>query len=55
MATRRRTEAASHRQGWLNYYGRFYWTECVNVLRQVNDALARWTRRNIGWDGSHTE
>ncbi|MHC2583881.1 RNA-directed DNA polymerase [Bradyrhizobium diazoefficiens] len=32
-------------QGWLNYYGRFYRTECVNVLRHVNDALARWTRR----------
>lgn len=32
-------------RGWLNYYGRFYRTECVNVLRHVNEALARWVSR----------
>ena len=32
-------------RGWLNYYGRFYRTECVHVLRHVNDALAGWARR----------
>ncbi|UGY11886.1 group II intron reverse transcriptase/maturase (plasmid) [Bradyrhizobium septentrionale] len=29
-------------RGWLNYYGRFYRSECVNVLRHVNMVLTRW-------------
>lgn len=32
-------------QGWMNYYGRFYRTECVLALRHVNDALVRWVMR----------
>jgi RNA-directed DNA polymerase len=29
-------------QGWMNYYGRFYRSRCVQVLRHVNGALMRW-------------
>ncbi|MDE0005146.1 MAG: group II intron reverse transcriptase/maturase, partial [Rhodospirillaceae bacterium] len=32
-------------RGWMNYYGRFYRSKCVQVLRHVNKALARWARR----------
>ena len=32
-------------RGWMNYYGRFYRSKFVQVLRQVNVALARWVRR----------
>ena len=32
-------------RGWLNYYGRFYRSECVKVLRHINDVLARWASR----------
>ena len=32
-------------RGWMNYYGRFYRSKCVQVLRHVNMALARWARR----------
>ena len=32
-------------RGWMNYYGRFYRSKCVQVLRRVNVALARWARR----------
>lgn len=32
-------------RGWMNYYGRYYRSKCVQVLRQVNVALARWARR----------
>ena len=32
-------------RGWMNYYGRFYRSKCVQVLRYVNVALARWARR----------
>ena len=31
--------------GWMNYYGRFYRSKCVQVLRYLNEALARWARR----------
>ncbi len=31
-------------RGWMNYYGRFYRSRCVEVLRYVNVALARWVR-----------
>ncbi|WP_292520767.1 reverse transcriptase domain-containing protein [Mesorhizobium sp.] len=32
-------------RGWMNYYGRYYRSECVKVLHHVNEALARWVRR----------
>ena len=32
-------------RGWMNYYGRFYRSKCVQVLRYLNLALARWARR----------
>jgi group II intron reverse transcriptase/maturase len=31
-------------RGWMNYYGRFYRSQCVLVLRQLNGALAAWAR-----------
>ncbi|XXY13659.1 group II intron reverse transcriptase/maturase [Sorangium sp. So ce216] len=32
-------------RGWMNYYGRFYRSKCVRVLRHLNEALAAWARR----------
>jgi RNA-directed DNA polymerase len=32
-------------RGWLNYYGRYYRSQCVQVLRHLNEALAAWVRR----------
>ena len=32
-------------RGWMNYYGRFYRSKCVQVLRYLNLALARWARQ----------
>jgi RNA-directed DNA polymerase len=32
-------------RGWINYYGRFYRSQLVPVLRRVNDYLARWAIR----------
>jgi len=32
-------------RGWMNYYGRFYRSKCVQVLRHLNGALAAWVRR----------
>jgi hypothetical protein len=32
-------------RGWVNYYGRFYRSKCVRVLRHLNVALAAWVRR----------
>lgn len=32
-------------QGWMNYYGRYYRSKCVQVLRHLNEALAAWVRR----------
>ena len=34
-------------RGWMNYYGRFYRSKCVQVLRHLNEALARWARRKF--------
>jgi group II intron reverse transcriptase/maturase len=31
-------------RGWMNYYGRFYRSKCVHVLRHFNVALAQWVR-----------
>jgi len=32
-------------RGWMNYYGRYYRSECVHVLGHLNRALAAWVRR----------
>ena len=32
-------------RGWMNHYGRFYRSKCVQVLRYLNLALALWARR----------
>ena len=32
-------------RGWVNYYGRFYRSKCMQVLRHLNVALAAWVRR----------
>jgi len=32
-------------RGWTNYYGKFYRSKCVQVLRYLNEALAAWVRR----------
>jgi RNA-directed DNA polymerase len=32
-------------RGWMNYYGRYYRTECVHTLQHLNEALAAWVRR----------
>src|SRR5215207_839488 len=32
-------------RGWLNYYGRFYRSRCVQVLRSFNEALGKWAQR----------
>jgi RNA-directed DNA polymerase len=32
-------------QGWMNFYGRFYRSKCIQVLRHINEALAAWARR----------
>jgi RNA-directed DNA polymerase len=34
-------------RGWMNYYGRFYRSKCVQVLRTLNEALAAWARRKF--------
>ena len=34
-------------RGWMNYYGRFYRSKCVQVLRHLNESLARWARRKF--------
>ena len=31
-------------RGWMNYYGRFYRSKCVQVLRRLNEAFARWAQ-----------
>ncbi len=32
-------------RGWINYYGRFYRSQCVRVLQHLNKVLAAWARR----------
>jgi RNA-directed DNA polymerase len=32
-------------RGWMNYYGRYYRSKVVQVLRHLNEALAAWARR----------
>jgi len=31
-------------RGWMNYYGQYYRSKCVQVLRKLNEALAAWAR-----------
>jgi hypothetical protein len=31
-------------RGWINYYGRYYRSKCVQVLRHFNEALGQWAR-----------
>ncbi|MCA1680055.1 MAG: group II intron reverse transcriptase/maturase [Actinobacteria bacterium] len=31
-------------QGWANYYGRFYPSELVRLLKRINEYLVRWAR-----------
>ena len=33
-------------QGWINYYGRFYRSVLVKVLRRINAYLVRWAMRS---------
>jgi group II intron reverse transcriptase/maturase len=33
--------------GWMNFYGRFYRSKCIQVLRHINEALAAWVRRKF--------
>ena len=32
-------------RGWMNYYGQFYRSKCIQVLRHLNEILALWVRR----------
>jgi group II intron reverse transcriptase/maturase len=34
-------------RGWVNYYGRFYRSECLDTLGYLNLVLARWTKRKF--------
>ena len=31
-------------QGWINFYGHFYRSELVRLLRRINEYLIRWAR-----------
>jgi RNA-directed DNA polymerase len=31
-------------QGWINYYGRFYRSMLVRLLKRINEYLVRWAR-----------
>lgn len=32
-------------RGWMNYYGKYYRSRCIQVLRHLNRALCRWAQR----------
>ena len=34
-------------RGWMQYFGRFYSSECHHVLQHLNRALVRWARRKF--------
>ena len=34
-------------RGWVNYYGRFYRSECLDTLDYLNLVLARWAKRKF--------
>jgi len=40
-------------QGWVNYYGRFYRSMLLMVLRRLNDRLVRWAMRKYKWLRGH--
>jgi RNA-directed DNA polymerase len=40
-------------QGWINYYGRFYRSMLLLVLRRLNDRLVRWAMRKYKWLRGH--
>ncbi|HVA99790.1 MAG TPA: group II intron reverse transcriptase/maturase, partial [Acidimicrobiales bacterium] len=40
-------------QGWVNYYGRFYRSMLLLVLRRLNDRLVRWAMRKYKWLRGH--
>jgi RNA-directed DNA polymerase len=35
--------------GWMNYYGRFYWTVMDSLLQRVNTYLRRWAGKKYRW------
>ena len=34
-------------RGWVNYYGQFYRSECLDLLNYLNLVLARWAKRKF--------
>jgi RNA-directed DNA polymerase len=34
-------------RGWINYYGRFYRSELIRLLRRINEYLIRWAMRKF--------
>jgi RNA-directed DNA polymerase len=34
-------------RGWMNYYGQYFRSQCVQVLRRINEALAQWVQRKF--------
>ena len=34
-------------RGWINYYGRFYRTECKRILQYLNNRLVTWACRKL--------
>ena len=34
-------------RGWMLYFGRFYRSRCIEVLRYLNEVLVRWTMRKM--------
>ena len=34
-------------RGWVNYFGKFYRSECLDLLRYLNLVLARWAKRKF--------
>ena len=34
-------------RGWVNYFGKFYNSECLDTLKYLNLVLARWAKRKF--------
>ena len=34
-------------RGWMNYYGRYYRSRCVQVLRHLDNVLVLWAKRKF--------
>jgi RNA-directed DNA polymerase len=32
-------------RGWINYYGRFYRSKLISLLRRIDDYLVRWAMK----------